>query len=1061
MVISGERDTSVCPSVCLYLFYCLRVRLRETETEEKQGWRDPNSLVRSDLTTVLKTSTDAITTLRDIQTYSQTQSWKRSRMVLYLAFLLGILPTAAQAQWRHPVIKLNSQLVVGSEVVLNPGTPLVLRCEGDGPVNWLTRLAKHKRFISKVKGRVRTFRVDRPSAEHTGTYKCEYTSVNVKGQNLFSTVHVYVKDPDSLFWTSSTSLSVVRKEGENYLLPCLLTDPEATDLGLRMDNCTSVPPGMNYTADPRRGILIRNLQPSYNADYVCSAKLHGVERTSKAFSINIIQRLRFPPYVFLEKDEYVRIVGEKLRIHCTTHNPNFNYNVTWNYKRRSTIEENVQSKDSRLDIESILTIPAVDQSDTGNITCTGTNEAGVNSSATYLLVVEEPYIRLSPQLSSKLAHQGLSIEVNEGEDLKLCVLIEAYPQIIAQSWDTPTSSPTQEHIFTRYNNRYSATLLLKRMIAQEQGQYTFYARSAMANASITFQVQMYQKPVAVVRWENITSLMCTSFGYPAPIILWYQCSGIRATCNENNTGLQMPAPLLAQTVEVQREEYGPVEVESVLTVGPSNRRMTVECVAFNLAGVGKDTFAMEVSDKVFTSTLSGAAGVLAFLILLLIILLYKYKQKPRYEIRWKIIQASDGNNYTFIDPSQLPYNEKWEFPRDKLKLGKILGAGAFGKVVEATAYGLGEDDNAIRVAVKMLKARAHSDEREALMSELKILSHLGQHKNIVNLLGACTQAGPVLVITEYCSHGDLLNFLRHKQETFLNTVLNMPEVPEETSDYKNVCEEKQFIRSDSGISSVSSDSYLEMRPGPQPVNSSLDSLCEEGGPDSWPLEMDDLLRFSYQVAQGLDFLAAKNCIHRDVAARNVLLTDRRVAKICDFGLARDIMNDSNYVVKGNARLPVKWMAPESIFDCLYTVQSDVWSYGILLWEIFSLGKSPYPSILVDTKFYKMIESGYQMSRPDFAPPEMYTIMKMCWNLEPTERPTFSKISQLIERVLGEQPEHLDQQYQNIQQQDMVIEELEPCDDDDKTTFCDGSCDQSCEHEEEEQPLMKTNNYQFC
>uniref|UniRef100_A0A8C8HEL8 receptor protein-tyrosine kinase n=1 Tax=Oncorhynchus tshawytscha TaxID=74940 RepID=A0A8C8HEL8_ONCTS len=672
------------------------------------------------------------------------------------------------------LVSLNSQLVVGSEVVLNPGTPLVLRCEGDGPVNWLTRLAKHKRFISKVKGRVRTFRVDRPSAEHTGTYKCEYTSVNVKGQNLFSTVHVYVKDPDSLFWTSSTSLSVVRKEGENYLLPCLLTDPEATDLGLRMDNCTSVPPGMNYTADPRRGILIRNLQPSYNADYVCSAKLHGVERTSKYVALlymsciwfPLCPGLRFPPYVFLEKDEYVRIVGEKLRIHCTTHNPNFNYNVTWNYKRASTVRV---------------------------------------SETTYL-----------------------------------------------------------------------------------------------------------------------------------------------------------------------------------------------------------------------------------------------------YEIRWKIIQASDGNNYTFIDPSQLPYNEKWEFPRDKLKLGKILGAGAFGKVVEATAYGLGEDDNAIRVAVKMLKARAHSDEREALMSELKILSHLGQHKNIVNLLGACTQAGPVLVITEYCSHGDLLNFLRHKQETFLNTVMNMPEVPEETSDYKNVCEEKQFIRSDSGISSVSSDSYLEMRPGPQP-----------GGPDSWPLDMDDLLRFSYQVAQGLDFLAAKNCIHRDVAARNVLLTDRRVAKICDFGLARDIMNDSNYVVKGNARLPVKWMAPESIFDCLYTVQSDVWSYGILLWEIFSLGKSPYPSILVDTKFYKMIESGYQMSRPDFAPPEMYTIMKMCWNLEPTERPTFSKISQLIERVLGEQPEHLDQQYQNIQQQDMVIEELEPCDDDDKTTFCDGSCDQSCEHEEEEQPLMKTNNYQFC
>ncbi|KAL0974036.1 hypothetical protein UPYG_G00214550 [Umbra pygmaea] len=990
-------------------------------------------------------------------------------MVLYLVFLLGILPTVAQ-EWQRPVIKLNSQLVVRPEVVLNPGKPLVLRCEGNGSVNWVTRLAKHRKFISKKNNtNVKTFRVDSASAEHTGTYVCEYTSVDFKRPDLISTVHVYVKDPKSLFTTSTTSLRVMKKEGEDCLLPCLLTNPDATDLGLRMENNTSTPPGMNYTADPRRGIFIRNLHPSYNADYVCRAKLNGSEGISKAFSINVIQRLRFPPYVFLEKQEYVRIVGENLTMRCTTHNPNFNYHVTWNYisNKNFTIKEKVSSNENnRLDIESTLTIFFVDQSDTGNITCIGTNEAGVNSSTTSLLVVEEPYIRLFPVLPFKLAHQGLSIEVNLGEDLKLSVLIEAYPQIIEQHWDIPNPSATHEHTFTQYNNRYSATLLVKRINSQEQGQYTFFARSAEANGSITFHVKMYQRPVAVVRWENISTLTCTSSGYPAPVIFWYQCFGIRETCNENATGVQMPTPLSAQTVEVQRDEYGWVEVESVLTVGQSARRMTVECVAFNLVGVSKDTFAIEVSDKMFTSTLSVAAGILSVLLLLLGILLYKYKQKPRYEVRWKIIQATDGNNYTFIDPTQLPYNEKWEFPRDKLKLGKILGAGAFGKVVEATAYGLGKEDNVMRVAVKMLKASAHSDEREALMSELKILSHLGEHKNIVNLLGACTQAGPVLVITEYCSHGDLLNFLRNKQESFLNFALNIPEVPE-TSDYKNLFEKTQFIRSDSGISSVCSDSYLEMRPAQLPVNS-LESLCEEPRPDSWSLDMDDLLRFSYQVAQGLDFLAAKNCIHRDVAARNVLLTDNRVAKICDFGLARDIMNDSNYVVKGNARLPVKWMAPESIFDCIYTVQSDVWSYGILLWEIFSLGKSPYPSILVDTKFYKMIKGGYQMSRPDFALPEMYDIMKMCWNLEPTERPTFSKISQLIDRLLGEEPGYPDQQtmYRNIQQQDIGVEELERCDenddkvDDEETKLCDGSCDHSCVHDVD-QPLMKTNNYQFC
>ncbi|XP_047441554.1 macrophage colony-stimulating factor 1 receptor [Mugil cephalus] len=984
-------------------------------------------------------------------------------MQFYLVLLLGIVASAAPGERRPPVIKVNSKVVTNSEVVINPGEPLDLRCEGDRPVVFQPRLPKHRRYMSKNSGNFRTFKVDRPSAEFTGTYKCVYTT---SSQQLASSVHVYVKEPGRLFWTSSTSLRVVRKEGEDYLLPCLLTDPAATDVGLRMENGTTVPPGMNFTVNKHQGILIHSLRPSFNAEYVCTAKINGVEKPSKVFSLNVIQKLRFPPYVFLETDEYVRIVGEELKIRCTTHNPNFNYNVTWKYKTKSKPSEKEvvrSSGENRLDIESILTFSAVDLADTGNISCIGENEAGLNSSTTYLLVVDKPYIRLSPQLSPRLTHKGLSVEVNEGEDLELSVLIEAYPRITEHRWITPTSpsTPTQEHKFTRYNNRYLATLHLKRMNSQEQGQYTFYASSKLTNASITFQVQMYQRPVAVVRWENVTTLTCTSFGYPAPRIIWYQCFGIRATCNENTTGLQLAIPLQAATVEVQREEYGAVEVESVLTVGPSIRRMTVECVAFNVVGVSSDTFTVDVTDKFFTSTLIGAAAILAVLLALLIFMFYKYKQKPRYEIRWKIIEARDGNNYTFIDPTQLPYNEKWEFPRDKLKLGKILGAGAFGKVVEATAYGLGKEDNVMRVAVKMLKASAHSDEREALMSELKILSHLGHHKNIVNLLGACTYGGPVLVITEYCSLGDLLNFLRQKAETFVNFVMNIPDIMESSNDYKNVCIQKQFIRSDSGISSTSSGSYLEMRPTQMStMESSQNSVCEETG--DWPLDIDDLLRFSFQVAQGLDFLAAKNCIHRDVAARNVLLTNRREAKICDFGLARDIMNDSNYVVKGNARLPVKWMAPESIFDCVYTVQSDVWSYGILLWEIFSLGKSPYPSMAVDSQFYKMVKCGYQMSQPDFAPPEIYSVMKMCWNLEPTERPTFSKITQMIERLLGDQPEREQLIYQNVQQQQQEqqqeVTEGGECN---EPKCYDGPCDQSCDHEEEEQPLMKTNNYQFC
>uniref|UniRef100_A0A8C9TVE5 receptor protein-tyrosine kinase n=1 Tax=Scleropages formosus TaxID=113540 RepID=A0A8C9TVE5_SCLFO len=790
-----------------------------------------------------------------------------------------------------PVIRLKSDVLESDEVVLKQGTEMILRCEGDSDVMWHLRLAKLKKFI-KSSGNSTIFKTDFLTVEFTGTYKCAY-----KNQpDLYSSVHIYVKDPRCLF-TAVSTFRPLKKEGEDCLLPCLLTDPSAADFSLRMVNSSALPAGMNYTTDPRKGITIRDLRSSYNADYVCSAKINGVEMVSRVLTrTSCMFQEHFNPFL-IDRDYLLDVIVT-----------GFTYLLL------------LQGCASHL---TILTIRAVTLSDTGNYTCIGVNEAGINSSTTYLKVIGKTsttIMKIQCLGNIKVTEAFLSPQHQDN-----------------QLWVFPSTD------FTRtFHCRYDFTLILKRMTAKEQGLYTFRARNAGVNASLTFRVQTYQKPVATVKRNNATTLTCTVIGFPAPQIQWYQCSGIRST--------------------------------TFFTY-----------------------FLCRPTDKLFVPTVTGSAVLAAVLLLLLLILLYKYKQKPRYEIRWKIIEASNGNNYTFIDPTQLPYNEKWEFPRDKLRLGKVLGAGAFGKVVEATAYGLGEEDNVTRVAVKMLKPSAHSDEKEALISELKILSHLGNHKNIVNLLGACTHGGPVLVITEYCKHGDLLNFLRNKAETFLNFVMSVPGFLEGTSDYKNVCIEKNSC----------SDSYLEMKPsGMLPTSSQQSSSCEEANEDTWPLDMDDLLRFSYQVAQGLDFLASRNCIHRDVAARNVLLTDGRIAKICDFGLARDIMNDSNYVVKGNARLPVKWMAPESIFDCVYTVQSDVWSYGILLWEIFSLGKSPYPSILVDSKFYKMIKCGYQMSRPDFAPPEMYTIMKICWNLDPTKRPTFSKISQLIERLLGEQPEQV-------------------------------------------------------
>ncbi|KAF6080859.1 colony stimulating factor 1 receptor [Phyllostomus discolor] len=284
--------------------------------------------------------------------------------------------------------------------------------------------------------------------------------------------------------------------------------------------------------------------------------------------------------------------------------------------------------------------------------------------------------------------------------------------------------------------------------------------------------------------------------------------------------------------------------------------------------------------------------------------------------------------------------------------------------------------------------------------------------------------------------------------------------PGQDPGYKNIHLEKKYthraslLRRDSGFSSQGVDTYVEMRPV---STSSSDSLEQDADKDEWPLELQDLLHFSIQVAQGMAFLTSKNCIHRDVAARNVLLTSGRVAKIGDFGLARDIMNDSNYIVKGNARLPVKWMAPESIFDCVYTVQSDVWSYGILLWEIFSLGLNPYPGILVNNKFYKLVKDGYQMAQPAFAPKNIYSIMQACWSLEPTHRPTFQQICLLLQ----EQAQEDDRDYTNLSSGSG--------DSTGGDSSSGGSSEQEssseppacCEQGDMAQPLLQPNNYQFC
>ncbi|XP_032806265.1 fibroblast growth factor receptor 2-like isoform X3 [Petromyzon marinus] len=320
---------------------------------------------------------------------------------------------------------------------------------------------------------------------------------------------------------------------------------------------------------------------------------------------------------------------------------------------------------------------------------------------------------------------------------------------------------------------------------------------------------------------------------------------------------------------------------------------------------------------------------------------------------------SSGDSPTLAGVSEYELTEdpRWEFSREWLTLGKPLGEGCFGQVVMAEALGIDKEkpNRSLRVAVKMLKEDATDKDLYDLVSEMEMMKNIGKHKNIINLLGACTQGGPLYVIVEFAAKGNLREFLRARR----------PPGTEYTFEGAAAAQGEQ-------------------------------------------LSIKELVSFTYQVARGMEYLASKKCIHRDLAARNVLVTDDNVMKIADFGLARDVNYIDYYKKTSNGRLPVKWMAPEALFDRVYTHQSDVWSFGVLLWEIFTLGGSPYPGIPVE-ELFKLLKEGHRMDRPALCSTELYMMMKDCWAAVPSHRPTFKQLVEDLDRILTmtAQEEYLD------------------------------------------------------
>ncbi|NWT87480.1 HCK kinase, partial [Lanius ludovicianus] len=160
------------------------------------------------------------------------------------------------------------------------------------------------------------------------------------------------------------------------------------------------------------------------------------------------------------------------------------------------------------------------------------------------------------------------------------------------------------------------------------------------------------------------------------------------------------------------------------------------------------------------------------------------------------------------------------------------------------------------------------------------------------------------------------------------------------------------------------------------------------------LPLPKLIDFSAQIAEGMAFIEKRNYIHRDLRAANILVSAVLVCKIADFGLAR-VIEDTEYTAREGAKFPIKWTAPEAINYGSFTIKSDVWSFGILLTEIITYGRIPYPG-MSSVEVIRALERGYRMPRTDNCPEELYDVMMRCWKTKPEDRPTFEYIQSVLE-----------------------------------------------------------------
>ncbi|XP_066503622.1 insulin-like growth factor 1b receptor [Hoplias malabaricus] len=292
-------------------------------------------------------------------------------------------------------------------------------------------------------------------------------------------------------------------------------------------------------------------------------------------------------------------------------------------------------------------------------------------------------------------------------------------------------------------------------------------------------------------------------------------------------------------------------------------------------------------------------------------------------------------NPEYLSAAEMYVPDEWEVAREKITMCRELGQGSFGMVYEGIAKGVVKDEPETRVAIKTVNKSASMHE---FLNEASVMKEFNCH-HVVRLLGVVSQGQPTLVIMELMTRGDLKSYLRtlRSKESTPNQPLPLP-----------------------------------------------------------PLKK--MIQMAGEIADGMAYLNSNKFVHRDLAARNCMVAEDFTVKIGDFGMTRDIYETDYYRKGGKGLLPVRWMSPESLKDGVFTTMSDVWSFGVVLWEIATLAEQPYQG-MSNEQVLRFVMEGGLLDKPDKCPDMLFELMRMCWQYNPKMRPSFLEIISSIKEDL--------------------------------------------------------------